>query len=64
LMSNGDLDGAARRLDGLVDLVRGYGLRLSQEQELYLTTWARYITLLISDRSVQVTKPTHDRFSP
>ena len=52
LMSNGDLDGAARRLDGLVDLVRGYGLGLSQEQELYLTTWARYISLLISDRSV------------
>jgi len=64
LMSNGDLDGAARRLDGLVDLVRWYGLRLSQEQELYLATWARYISLLISDRSVQVTKPTHDRFSP
>jgi len=51
LLSSGDLGGAAKRLDGLVDLARGYGLGLSQEQMLYLATWAQYVGLLISDRS-------------
>ncbi len=49
LLSHADMDGAAKTMDGLIDLARGYDLGLSKEQENYLSTWAQHVNLLISD---------------